>query len=242
MQKLDEIQNAFVAGVIEGHDVPLRSIARMKKPWQLETYRNNYRGALVKAIHATYRHSRALLGDGKFQALANSYVDTHPSTNRDLNDYSAGLPKWLDEQATVPLPRWIPDVARLDWHKHRSYYAPNASDFDPASFSRMPMKQQLGLSIQTLPSVRLLQSHWPLDQIVQSKLLDPVRSAEVLHFLVDREQGIPRLKSCDGPMWQLLWSLIEPATAAELLERHEQQAARLPEALQQGWVRPVVTR
>jgi hypothetical protein len=78
----------------------------------LGIYRANYLDTHAAALADTFCSVRALVGSGCFDQLARRYVDGHPSTSGDLNDFGDAFPEFLDRCGILP---YLGDIARLDW-------------------------------------------------------------------------------------------------------------------------------
>jgi hypothetical protein len=105
------------------------------------------------------------MGEENFDGLARAYGRAHPAQDPDLNRFGAGLPDFL-EGATAPGggDPWLPDLARLEWLAHESWYAPDApeaSDGGPLAVLAGLSPAQFEASRAVLhPSLRLHAPGW----------------------------------------------------------------------------------
>jgi hypothetical protein len=106
---------------------------------------------------------RRLLGDGQFDSLARAYGRAHPAQDPDLNRFGAGLADLLGGDEERP---WLPDLARLEWAVHTSWYAPDAHSAPEAGLRAVLAAlrpEQFEASRAILhPSLRLHASSWAM--------------------------------------------------------------------------------
>ena len=165
-------QQQFVAAI---YGDPLASTAiigqlseqpKIAKETALSIYQNNGRATLISALAQCYKVCHQLIGSAAFRQQAASYVDTHPSTSQDLNQYGELFPAHLSaliNQHTVysKLP-YLADMARYEYHYQSIYYAPNAPGNDlPCSPGVRPDL----LSVALNQHCRLFTSPYPVSEI-----------------------------------------------------------------------------
>lgn len=88
-------------------------------------YRGNLTGTWDKVLSAAFPVIRQLLGAEFFDALGRAFGMAHPSDSADLNLFGAGFADFLAGFRHVADYPYLPDMARLEWALHRSYYAPD---------------------------------------------------------------------------------------------------------------------
>ena len=122
----DALQQAFGAALFDAtQDAALA-------PWlkgdigRLGIYRSNLAAGWRRALASSHPVLRQLVGAEFFDALAGVYGRAMPSRDPDLNRFGAGLADFLDGFAPAAPYPWLPDVARLEWLVHESFYAPDA--------------------------------------------------------------------------------------------------------------------
>ena len=132
---------------------------------RLGIYRGNLASAWRRALTSAYPVLRRLMGEEDFDGLARAYGRAHPAQDPDLNRFGAGLPEFLEDAmgpgGDAP---WRPDLARLEWLAHASWYAPDAT----AASKSSPWSVLAGLSPADFeasrailhPSLRLHASSW----------------------------------------------------------------------------------
>jgi len=166
----DELQQAFGAALFDARlDGALAS--RLKGGGRgLGIYRGNLHAGWRRALAASHPVLRQLVGAEFFEALALVYGRAQPSIDPDLNRFGAGLAAFLEGFAPAATYPWLPDMARLEWLVHDSFYAPDApplphpsatlAGLDPDAFE--------ACRAQLHPSLRLYRSAWATPALWQA--------------------------------------------------------------------------
>lgn len=131
-------------------------------PKRFSVYRNNVASSLTRALEAAFPTVRKLVGEEFFGAMAVAFLREHPPTSRLMMLYGDALPGWLETFPPVARLGYLPDVAHLDQAMRESYHAADATPLAEADFQRLLGADIAGLRLQPAPSVRLVQSRWPV--------------------------------------------------------------------------------
>jgi uncharacterized protein (UPF0276 family) len=162
----EALQQAFGAALLD----PARGAGLV--PWlkgeedkegRLGIYRGNLGAGWTRALGASHPVLRQLVGDEFFEALARVYGRAHPSQDPDLNRFGAGLAAFLEGFAPAAALPYLPDMARLEWLVHDSFYAPDAQagTLDAAaSFTGLHPDSFEASGALLHPSLRLHASDW----------------------------------------------------------------------------------
>jgi uncharacterized protein len=128
-------------------------------------YRSNAYGNWAKALACAYPIVRKIVGEAFFDGMARTYAHAYPSMSGDLNEYGAELAEFLSRfPPTQDLP-YLPDVARMEWLAHQSFYAANTAAVDLDRLKRIGPEEWTGLRLALAPACALLASIWPLERI-----------------------------------------------------------------------------
>lgn len=133
-------------------------------------YRHSSHRARERALEAIYPVCRQVLGVRCFAALAAGYIADLPSASPDLNLYGGEFPAYLAganaaRAALLSLP-YLVDLARLEWHWHAAYYAPDDPRFDFAGFAALAESGRAELvRVHPSASLRLLASPYPVREL-----------------------------------------------------------------------------
>jgi len=134
----------------------------------LGIYRGNLGANWSRALSSAYPVLRQLVGDEFFEALARVLGRAQPSSDPDLNRFGAGLAGFLEDFAPAAQLPYLPDMARLEWLVHESFYAPDVSDVSAGADGQGAAATLAGLDPDAFeasrailhPSLRLHASSW----------------------------------------------------------------------------------
>jgi len=184
---LSELQQRFAAAILAPED-PDCGIA---------VYRNTIRSNYRNALGATYKVTRALVGDAFFHAAVDAFVAASPSRAGDLNVYGADFPDFLTAYPYGRELAYLPDVARLEWALDEAARAAD-NDSSPqdllAALAAVPANVVAAQGFTLAPSCRLLFSPHPVMRIWQAHHDESVRvdfDAGPDYLLVRRQGDVP---------------------------------------------------
>lgn len=188
-------------------------------PKRFSVYRNNVASSLTRALEAAFPTVRKLVGEEFFGAMAVAFLRTHPPTSRLMMLYGDALPGWLEAFPPVAGLGYLPDVARLDQAMRESYHAADATPLAEADFQRLLGADIAGLRLQLAPSVRLVQSRWPVWSIWSANAEDgpsPRPGAE--DALILRPEYDPRPHRLPAGGGAFVAALLDGHTLSECLD------------------------
>lgn len=174
---LREIQRSFAAGILADDGERIRRHVdggRFGAERHLQIYRNNVYASLTDALEAVYPVVARLIGTACFRQCGYDYVRHAPPTGGNLHDFGALFAEFLASLAPAPVRElaYLPDVARLEWGRHRAFHAADASSLALDALSRVPSERYAALRFRLHPSVHLLKSGFPLLRIWRSNQTD----------------------------------------------------------------------
>lgn len=168
MPALHELQSAFLRAMF-GPDEPelLETIAGdgLLPAARLQIYRHHVLTSLTDVLQATFPVICRLVDERFFRYAADTYIRQYPPEAPCLFEYGAHFPAFL---ATFPPCRhleYLTDVARLEWAMNMALHAEVRIPLDPAQLGSLVPYDAAQLMFQFDPSVTLLDSPWPIDQI-----------------------------------------------------------------------------
>jgi len=132
---------------------------------RLEIYRHHVFTTLTAALQATYPVVCRLVHEQFFRYAADQYLRAHPPAGPCLFEYGSSFPAFLADFESCRHLRYLPDVARLEWALNSATYAEEFAPLDPMVLSQLPGDDLPGLPLRLDPSLSLLSSPWPIDQI-----------------------------------------------------------------------------
>jgi hypothetical protein len=171
MPSLFEIQRGMSAATIFGDRTALSALGivtgTMSASERIDIYRNNVLGHYRKALAATFPVVRRLVGAAFFDAAVDAFVRVHPSTRGDVNRYGGELPRFLASYGPARALPYLPDVARLEWAIDQAGIDADAPPFNLAALAALREDAHAMLRFVLHPSVRLVQSRYPILHIWQ---------------------------------------------------------------------------
>lgn len=188
--KLAELQNDFQRALFDTEcksaDWISESARGLSARKRLDIYYNAYRFRLIDVLLDTFEHTAVYLGDDWFNQLAADYVQSHPSTYKNIGLYGKDFPGFLAEQ--LPEDKEVSELALLDWKLRRA--------FDGADSCVMTLEdlQQLageeGFSLQAVPTLTTCTQHF--------------NSLEIWNA-INQDQTPPMVEPLPEPIELLIW-------------------------------------
>jgi hypothetical protein len=217
----------------------IKSAGKLSPDARFKIYQNGMQAGLVNCLSSTYAVTQQIVGENFFQAMAKRYVQANPSRNHSLFTYGADFAAFV---ATFPAAKSLPylaDVCRLEWAWQQAYYAPPAVPCDFQQLAELATAEQDNLIWQLAPSVSLIESAYPLEQIWR------------MHHTPESAQQTVQLEAGGGyvavwrPQHQVLVHSID-APYVSILQQFTKPTTHLPQSvealqciaicMQQGWL------
>ncbi|SEM05780.1 HvfC/BufC N-terminal domain-containing protein [Halomonas caseinilytica] len=104
----------------------------------LDVYRNNVRKSLIEALSSTFPHTRTLLGERFFTAVASDYVRRHLPDEPRLVHYGNHFADMLDSLPTLADYPYVIDICRLERARLDVSHAADATPLDAEALARSP--------------------------------------------------------------------------------------------------------
>ena len=140
---------------------------------RFDVYRNNVIVSLSKALAAAYPVVEKLVGPAFFGAMANVYVRANPPKTPLMIHYGAEFPDWV---ATFPpaasLP-YLPDIARLERARRKTYHAADSQPADPALLGTLRDDELARARFHFLDAMHIVASPYPIFSIWKKNMDDP---------------------------------------------------------------------
>jgi len=168
MPPLREVQAAFREALLGGPAEPAAAGILgdgLAPEARLDIYRHHVFTTLTAALQATYPVVCRLVHEQFFRYAADRYIRAHPPAGPCLFEYGSSFPAFLATFDPCRHLRYLPDVARLEWALNSATHAKESAPLDPMVLSQLPEDDLPGLTLRLDPSLSLLHSPWPIDQI-----------------------------------------------------------------------------
>ena len=187
MPALRELQAAFLRAMFGPNEPELLEAIvgdGLLPAARLQIYRHHVLTSLTDVLQATFPVVCRLVDERFFRYAADAYIRQHPPAAPCLFEYGAHFPAFLAAFPPCRHLEYLADVARLEWAMHTAWHAEVRVPIDPAELGGLAPHDVARLRFQFDPSVTLLDSPWPIDQIWRVNQVE----AEV-HAPVDLNAG-----------------------------------------------------
>jgi hypothetical protein len=162
---LREIQNSFRTALFSHDDEALKGLLEggMAPASRFDAYKNNVYGSLASALEAAFPVIADLAGEENLRFLAHKFIEAHPPRRAQLYLFGDEFAGFLEKLPTVleDFP-FLPDLARLEWAVNESYFAPDGEPMPAEALAAFAAENYGRLCLEPHPSVRLINSDWPI--------------------------------------------------------------------------------
>ena len=132
---------------------------------RLEIYNRQYWFRLLDGFSDDFPGLRAVLGDRRFNQLAQHYLTDCPSRSFTMRDLGSRLEAWLRKH-----PRYAPrrvqlaiDMVRLEWAEIEAF---DGAFLPPVTTAALVAADPAKLRLRLQPYIRLLDLHFPVDDLL----------------------------------------------------------------------------
>ncbi len=192
MQSMFELQKWFKLLVIKDQNESqnpnleeIKETATFSSQTRLGVYQFAYMRRLQDALIDDFPGVQSILGENRFDVIAEKYFKKHFSTSPTLTDAGWDFESFLREN---PVSKEIPligDLACLEWLEIRSFNAPIESQMDSKKTEMTSDEKAAKVIFQKPQHCFLFQSEYPLDEVRKlEKILGPKRS----YYLIFRDE------------------------------------------------------
>lgn len=188
---LDELQRGLADVALHNALTPmLESVeaARGSRERRLGVYRSNTLNSLTDVLTAAYPVIERIVGARFFRAAAAAFIEEHPPREPVLYRYGADFAGFLESFEPARTLSYLPHVARLEWARIESYFAPDAAPLDPQRLSEVPAEHLAGVVFTLHPATQLIKAPCPIFEIWAINQPDQDNVPEI--DLSSAEQGL----------------------------------------------------
>lgn len=215
MPTLLDLQRVMRASIVQ-HDASamVEALAVGVEPGRLDIYRNTIFSGLTRALRLAFPAVERLVGDDFFAGAAAAFIREHLPGAAYLDHYGGEFPDFLSGFPPAASLPYLGDVAKLEWAVNRALHAPDKIPLDLSQLMGLSLEDQQRGSFRVHPSVGLLRSDFPVDEIWRA-VLDADDQAlakldlatEPNFLLVERGVSDVAVTRLQGPAWQFLDAL-----------------------------------
>ncbi len=170
MRDLRELEERFLRALQRPHGSPpdaevvriVESRAPLDSAARIDIYAHMYCSRIIGSLLEDFPAVSRVLGADAFDALAHAYLAAHPSTHASLRHAGAHLPAFLAELPADEVPRFVPDLARLEWAQLEVFDAADCTLLTLADLQAIAPEEWSTLRLRLAPAVRVLAVAWPV--------------------------------------------------------------------------------
>lgn len=144
----------------------MKNFPRLPAIRALEVYREDYLVRMTEALKNTYRSVHSVLGDEDFFTAAMSYLDKHPSTFSDLDEYGADFAAYLQTHQLSKDYPFLSELAGFEWSFRIIFHAEESNGLDGAGLANELTEEKNKLILS--PSALLFSSDYSVERIYSS--------------------------------------------------------------------------
>ena len=164
MTQLQTLQSKFQSALLD--DQPSApGLLNTRSVVQFDVYRHAYRARLRGALRDNFEVLPLVMGDDAFDALANAYINNHPSRHYSLRWFGHALGTFMAEQVALVDHPAMTDLARMEWALRTAFDAAPATLLTPAELTAVPAQEWAQLVFALQPSVQLLNLQWAVGPV-----------------------------------------------------------------------------
>jgi hypothetical protein len=129
----------------------------------LRIYQNAYRARLTAALRDNFGVLPHAMGDEAFDALAEAYLQAHPSRHPSIRWFGHRLAEFMAANpALVPHPAFV-DLARMEWALREAFDSTDATPMTPQELAALPADDWPQRVLRFHPSVQVLALDWQVE-------------------------------------------------------------------------------
>jgi len=198
---------------------------------RLEIYNRQYWFRVLSSFNEDFVGLRGVLGDRRFDRMAQAYLADQPSQSFTLRNLGARLEAWLKchPEHTRPWKALAIDMARLEWADTEAFDAAEEPPLAPEDLQDLNPHSRLRLQ----PYLRLLSLEHPVDELLLSirNRHDLQREETSNSFM--RPRGRVEIKNCRRGVPQRILLAVHRSNFLVYFKRLDREAYTLLCSLQQ---------
>ena len=206
---------------------------------RLDIYRNNVIHSLKSAIGDLYPVVKKLIGDDCFDGAAIEFVRETPPTKAALLDYGHEFCEFIAVFEPCRHLHFLRDVAQLEFDYNQAYHSADGCGFDTQQLAEVAPEKLGDLSFNCHPSLHLLVSRWPVDDIWHENQQDcpatiDLDNSQGVNLLIYRPELSVQVINLDSNCFIFLRELVGGVSInqawAEVIKQADEHNRQLDEA------------
>lgn len=215
MPTLLELQHAMRAGIVEHESAALaEAFSDGVGPDRLDIYRNTIFFGLTRALRLAFPVVERLVGAEFFDSAADIFVRQHLPQAAYLDQYGGEFPEFLRHFTPAASLPYLGDVAELEWAVNRALHARDVKPLELAALAEIAPDHQGDMTFQPHPSLSLICTKYPADDIWRAVLASDDRALANLDLntgpvflLVERKDSDVTVSRLEAAAWRYLRAL-----------------------------------
>ncbi len=164
MNQLETLQEAFQSALL--HDQAMApQLLSARGVAQFGIYQTAYRARLRAALRDNFEKLPLVMGDDAFDALANAYIDAHPSQHYSIRWFGHQLAAFMTVHEELVDHPAIVDLAHMEWALRNAFDAAPAELLTQPQLAAIPAGDWATLVFALHPSAQLLDLQWAIGPI-----------------------------------------------------------------------------
>jgi len=172
MDKLKEMQRNFIQDCLSP-DFSQENILmkgdintdKISAYGSMEIYRESAIGNLHTVLQLTYPVVEKLVGEEFFEYMCRKYIVQNWPETGNMDDYGKEFSEFIANFEPAKDLIYLEDIAKLEWLFHETSIANDAPTIDQDAMSAVTPEKYYNLYLHIHPSVKFMQSRFPINKI-----------------------------------------------------------------------------
>jgi hypothetical protein len=220
-----ESMQTLVEGIVKPND-------RLSSVERLEIYSRSYWFRILSSLNEDFVGLRAVVGDRKFDALAEAYLAEKPSRSFTLRNLGSRLESWLraNPEYTSPHEQLALDMVRLEWADIECFDAPEEPTLGLTEIQGLGEDPAFRLQ----PHIQLLDLNFPVDNLLLHIREEDGEDSDEASNTFSERRSRSRLKSVRKSRPKPTFVVVHRTDYLVYFKRVTAEAFRLLTALRNG--------
>ncbi len=208
MTTLREIQHAFKTAMAEpardwqATELGLREQPPLTTQTRVGIYHYAYLARVGESLQEDFAPLLQWVDENGWDEIVRAYLNTFPSHYRTLAEVSRHFPEFLDSIIQPGDPKFLPDLARLEWAKIEAQVTLTTPSKKVLPLTALAGQNLSQVELVLNPSLQLFTSEWPVDKLRRRG--DTVAFRELVRLAIYRDTEQVRTERLRARQWELL--------------------------------------
>jgi hypothetical protein len=233
--KLIEIQRRFSQLISEKarpwtpEESGIRDVPPVPFERRIRIYHYGFAARIGESLKEDFPVLHKWLGDESFDSLVRPYLEEYPSCYQVLAEVSQHFPDFLQGILQPGDPKFLPDLARVEWALCCAATTDETGPLDLLPLSVLPDYPADQIQLVLNPSLDLFFSEWPVDKLLQKQ--PSIVFRQTVRLAIYRSHEGVRIDRLRARQWELL-QLIRSGASVESVLRWLGSEGTQPASLQ----------